>query len=124
VQKLSHSFSGALRTFSFWVANGTLGYQILNGVDYRSVLLSEPSALEQVYAIFANVIELDDAGFVVNAKYAERRAAQWLRATSTAPTKCSLHLKLGRRNFIPLRQELIREHLVERAARTALLGSG
>jgi hypothetical protein len=79
VQKLSQSFSGALRTFSFWVANGTLGYQILKGIDYRPVLLSEPSALEQVYAIFANVIELDDAGSVVNAKYAERRAAQWLR---------------------------------------------
>jgi hypothetical protein len=79
MQKLSQSFSGSLRTFSFWVANGTLGYDVLDGIDYRPVLMREPSALEQVYAIFANVIELDDAGTVLNAKHAERRAAQWLR---------------------------------------------
>lgn len=79
MQKLSFSFSGTLRTFSYWVANGTLGHEILEGIEYRSVLMKEPSSLEQVYAIFANVIELDDAGDVVNAKYAERRAAQWLR---------------------------------------------
>jgi hypothetical protein len=79
VQKLSHSFSGTLRTFSYWVANGTLGHEILKGIEYRSVVMEEPSSLEQVYAIFANVIELDDAGDVVNAKHAERRAAQWLR---------------------------------------------
>ena len=80
VQKLSHSFSGALRTFSFWVANGTLGNPILEGIDYRSTVFCEPSALEQVYAIFANVLEFDEAGLVQNAKYAERRAAQWLRS--------------------------------------------
>lgn len=79
MQKVSTSFSGALRTFSFWVAGGTVGYRILEGIDYRPVLMREPSAMEQMYAIFANVIELDDDGQVVNAKYAERRAAQWLR---------------------------------------------
>lgn len=79
MQKLSPSVSSALRTFSFWVANGTLGDRLLNGIDYRSVLLHEPSALERVYAIFANVLECDDGGTVVNAKLAEERAAQWLR---------------------------------------------
>ena len=78
--RLSPSFSGALRTFSFWVANGSLGEPILEGVEYQLILSEEPSALEQVYAIFANVIELDDAGTVLNAKHAERRAAQWLRS--------------------------------------------
>src|SRR5215218_2062141 len=77
---LSNSFSGALRTFSFWVANGTLGLPVLDGIEYRFILSEEPSALEQVYAIFANVIELDRKGKVVNAKYAEHRAAQWLRS--------------------------------------------
>ena len=77
-RRLGDSFSGALRTFSFWVANGTLGHPLLDGVDYRFVLTGEPSALEQVYAIFANVIELDADGAVLNAKHAERRAAQWL----------------------------------------------
>jgi hypothetical protein len=78
--KLSHSFSGALRTFSFWLANGTLGLPLLDGIDYREVLLTEPSALERVYAIFANVIEMDENGVVLNSKYAEKRAAQWLRS--------------------------------------------
>ncbi|WP_217428048.1 DUF7677 family protein [Microlunatus speluncae] len=78
--RLSHSFSGALRTFSFWVANGTLGLPVLEGIDYQFVLAEEPSALEQVYAIFANVIVMDDDGTVLNAKYAERRAAEWLRS--------------------------------------------
>ena len=62
---LSPSFSGALRFFSFWVANGTVGYPLLKDVDdYRWILTETPSFLEQVYAIFANVIELDDDGNV------------------------------------------------------------
>jgi len=78
--RLSPSFSGALRTFSFWIANGTVGMPILEGVNYVDILMKEPSALEKTYAIFANVIEMDDGGNVLNAKYAERRAAQWLRS--------------------------------------------
>jgi hypothetical protein len=79
VAKLSHSFSGALRTFSFWLANGTVGTPLLDGIDY-SCIFEEPSALEITYAIYANVIELDADGLVVNAKHAERRAAQWVRS--------------------------------------------
>jgi hypothetical protein len=78
VPKLSHSFSGALRTFSFWIANRTVGYDVLDGIDY-SCIFNEPSALEQTYAIFANVVELDDAGNVLNAKWAERRAAMYIQ---------------------------------------------
>jgi len=74
---LSHSLSGAIRTFSFWMANGTVGLPLLEGVDY-SCIFSEASGLEQVYAIFANVLELDEEGRVINAKYAERRAAQYI----------------------------------------------
>ena len=76
--KVSHSFSGALRTFSYWIANGTVGQPLLDGIDYRSILQEEPSALETVYAIFANVVELDENGEVTNAKWAERRAAQYI----------------------------------------------
>src|SRR5215469_6556524 len=74
---LSQSLSGALRTFSFWIANGSIGHPLLEGVDY-SHIFREPSALEQVYAIYANVIELDESGQVINAKYAERRVAQYI----------------------------------------------
>jgi hypothetical protein len=77
--KLSNSFSGALREFSYWIANGTVGLPLLEGIDYISVFREEPSLLEQAYAIFANVIEIDENGTVLNAKYAEKRAAQYIR---------------------------------------------
>ena len=75
--RLSPSVSGAIRTFSFWIANGSVGLPLLEGIDYTCIF-REPSALEQTYAIFANVLELDDHGLVTNAKYAERRAAQFI----------------------------------------------
>ncbi len=76
--KLSESFSGALRTFAYFMANGT-HYQ-LKGIDYLKLYGEEPSAIEQVFAIFANVIELDENGEVLNAKYAEKRAVDYLRS--------------------------------------------
>ncbi len=51
----------------------------MEGIDY-SCIFEEPSMMEQAYAIFANVIELDEDGNVVNAKYAEKRAAQFIRS--------------------------------------------
>jgi hypothetical protein len=80
MQKIGDSFSGALRTFAFWVANGTVGHPLLEGLEYREVLFEEPSTMERLFAIFANLIELDEIGNVMNAKHAEHRAAQWLRA--------------------------------------------
>jgi len=44
VPQLSHSVSGALRTFGFWLANGTVGLPLLNDIDY-SCIFREPSAL-------------------------------------------------------------------------------
>lgn len=78
--KLSPAFSGALRTFSFWIANGSVGLPLLDGIDYRSEMLASPSLMEQAYAIFANVIEFSSDGAPTNAKYAEYRAAQYMRA--------------------------------------------
>jgi hypothetical protein len=77
--KLSHSTSGAIRQFSFWLANRTAGLPLLEDIDYRCIF-DEPSALEQTYAIFANVLELDADGAVLNAKHAEYRAAQFIRS--------------------------------------------
>jgi hypothetical protein len=71
--------SHAFRQFSFWLANGTAGLPLLEGVDY-SAIFSEPSALEQTYAIFANCLELDEVGGVLNEKSAERRAAQFIKS--------------------------------------------
>jgi len=49
----------------------------LDDVDY-SCIFREPSALEQVYAIYANVLEFDESGHIINAQYAARRAAQYI----------------------------------------------
>lgn len=79
-KKLSPDFSGALRTFSFWIANGTVGYPLLEGIAYRPEMLESPGLMEQAYAIFANVIEFSSDGMPTNAKYAEYRAAQYIRS--------------------------------------------
>ena len=76
--KLSHSLSGALRTFSYFMASGT--HYMLEGIDYLSLYGTEPSAIEQAYAIFANVIEIDDNGTVLNVKHAEKRATDYIRS--------------------------------------------
>ena len=76
--KLSNSFSGALRTFAYFMSSGT--HHMLEGIDYLSLYGKEPSAIEQVYAIFANVLELDEKGDVLNAIYAQKRATDYLRA--------------------------------------------
>ncbi|MEZ4828712.1 MAG: hypothetical protein R3C61_20870 [Bacteroidia bacterium] len=76
--KLGNSFSGALRTFAYFMASGT--QNTLEGIDYLSLYGEEPSAIEQVFAIYANVIELDENGEVINAKYAEKRATDYLRS--------------------------------------------
>ena len=60
------------------MSSGT--HHLLKGVDYLSLYGEEPSAIEQVYAIYVNVLELDGEGTVLNAKYAEKRATDYLRS--------------------------------------------
>ena len=47
--KLGNSFSGALRTFAYFMASGT--QNTLEGLDYLSLYGNEPGAFEQVFAI-------------------------------------------------------------------------
>jgi hypothetical protein len=75
--KLSPEFRGALGQFALWIANGTVGHPLLDGIDY-SDLLADPSGLEMAFVIYANVTELDDEGRPLNPKWAERRAAQYI----------------------------------------------
>ncbi|MDR1450035.1 MAG: hypothetical protein LBI84_07545 [Propionibacteriaceae bacterium] len=77
-QHLSGSFSGAARTFAYFMASGT--QDTLEGIDYLSLYGEEPSAFEMVWAIYCNVIELDENGTVLNAKYTEKRATDYLRS--------------------------------------------
>lgn len=78
--KLSLSVRSAIRQFSYWVANRSVGRPILDGIDYSCIFDGEPSAMEQAFAIFVNVLEVDERGLVTNAKIAERRAAQYIRS--------------------------------------------
>ena len=36
--KVSHYLSGAVRQFSYWFVHGTLGYPVLEGIDYLNEL--------------------------------------------------------------------------------------
>ena len=85
--QLSNGASGAIRRFAGWVARGSVGYPLFEAgrpagrpqdEDYRDVLVQEPSAMETLFAVFANDLLLGDAGEPVNEKYAERRAAAYL----------------------------------------------
>lgn len=76
--KLGDSFCGALRTFAYFMSSGT--HHMLEGVDYLPLYGSDPSAIEQAYAIFANVLNLDANGRVLNFQDAQKRATDYLRA--------------------------------------------
>jgi hypothetical protein len=69
--------------FAFWIANGTAGVPLLEGIDYWQDMRDSPSLMEQVFAIYANVIQLDDDGAPVNAREAQHRAAEWIRQYMT-----------------------------------------
>lgn len=53
---------------------------MLKDVDYLSLYGNDPSAIEQVYAIFANVLELDASGHVINATHAQKRATDYVKS--------------------------------------------
>jgi hypothetical protein len=69
----------SLRFFAFFLANGTVDVDLLDGFDYRPALFQFGSPLEQVFAIYANVLEVDENGEVLNDGDAQYRAAQWIR---------------------------------------------
>ena len=78
--KISPYVSGAVRKFSYWFAHGTLGYPLLEGVEYVGEILKEESSFaEMAFAIFMNNLDLNEAGDVTNYRYCERRAAQYVR---------------------------------------------
>jgi hypothetical protein len=82
--RLSDDFKSRLRHFVYYYTNGTLPYvigdeSILKGIDYRELLKKEASLVEQAFAIYANNIEMDDQGKVLNDTHAMKRAAQWIR---------------------------------------------
>ena len=76
--KPSPEYRGALRTFAYFLASGT--HHMLQGVDYLDLYGDEPSAIEQTFAIFWNVLEADEQGRVTNFEAAQQRATDYLRS--------------------------------------------
>lgn len=93
--RLSHGTSGAMRRFAGWVARGSVGHPMLDGINYWDELKDSPSQMEICFAIFANVLELDEHGDPINEKYAERRAATYLYRY------CTGHLPPGEPDLEP-----------------------
>lgn len=79
VGQLPEDVRACYRFFAFYLANGTLCLDLLDGIDYRPALMQFGSTLEQVMAIFSNVLDVDEHGRVTNAGDAEWRAAQYIR---------------------------------------------
>ncbi|MEX5713599.1 hypothetical protein AB1484_36755 [Parafrankia sp. FMc6] len=73
-ERISHGASGAIGRFAGWVARGSVGHPLLDGIDYWTELKESPSQMEICFAIFTNVLELDAQSEPTNQKYAERRA--------------------------------------------------
>jgi hypothetical protein len=77
---LPENVRSAIRLFAFYVGNGTVNVELLDGIDYRPALMEFGSDLERVFAIFSNVLDVDEAGLVTNFDQASWRAAQWIRS--------------------------------------------
>jgi len=83
--QLSNDFKSSLRHFVFYYFNGTLNWvigddSILKDIDYRNMLVTEASLVEQAFAIYANNIEFDEEGTVINQSHCMKRAAQYIRS--------------------------------------------
>ena len=79
--KLSEDVRADLRFLAFYLGNGTLQLQELPWVDYSDVLNSagSGSVLEQAFAIWSNVLDIDPSGKVLNREAAQKRVAQYIR---------------------------------------------
>lgn len=75
--KLSHDVSAELRLFAFYLSNGTLCFDLLGNIEYSDIF-HEPSAMEMIFAIFANTLEIDEDGKVLNSQHVQRRVAQFI----------------------------------------------
>lgn len=91
-------FRAKLRLFAFWLGNGTLDQELLpGGRDYLDP--ADPglgSMLEMTFAIFTNVIDIDEHGKVTNASQAKQRAAQYIRSYCDPSYDVQPHSKSGR----------------------------
>ena len=78
--QLHASIRAAIVDFAYALGNGTLDSGgLLRGVDYRPDIQRNSNELQLVFAVFTNVLQVDDDGRVTNAEYAKQRAAAVVR---------------------------------------------
>jgi hypothetical protein len=75
--KLSEDIRSCLREFAWSLANGSL--DMGEDLDYRHLLQQEPAFIENVFALWANVLEVDEKGRVINDGEARTRVEQYIR---------------------------------------------
>ncbi len=80
--KLSISMRSALRFFTYYYSNQSLGFVSgitkLIEVSYLEKMNETPSNVEMMYSVFANNIEMDIEGNIINFDHSVKRAAQFL----------------------------------------------
>lgn len=80
--RLSPNLSAEIRLFAFYLSNGSLSSfcedVLSDDFDFDRVLY-EPSILEQVFAVFANSLEIDECGKALNIPHVYRRVSQFIR---------------------------------------------
>lgn len=71
----------AIKDFARLFGRGTLAPEVLQSIDYIETFGGEGgSYLEMIFAIFSNVLRIDDEGRPLNALWATRRAAMYVRS--------------------------------------------
>jgi hypothetical protein len=68
-----------IKTFTRALGDGSCAQDIVANINYRPHLIEYGSFLEQIIAIFTNVLRVDDEQIVHNSYHAEQRAAQYIR---------------------------------------------
>jgi hypothetical protein len=79
-RRLPDDVRSAIHYFTLRLTNGTIAPELLDGIDYQPYLNDLGSELEMAFAIFTNVLDINENGLVTNTDAAHRRAAQWIRA--------------------------------------------
>ncbi|MHA3702361.1 DUF7677 family protein [Jatrophihabitans sp. YIM 134969] len=78
--RLPSSVRAAVRDFAYALGSGTLdGNGLLRGIDYRPDFAKNANELQLVFAVFTNVLRVDDDGRVLNVAEASHRAAALVR---------------------------------------------
>jgi hypothetical protein len=73
------TITDVIKAYTRSLGNGTSAPTILTDIDYIPSLIEHGSFLEQIVAIFTNVLRVDDDHLVRNIEQATLRAAQYIR---------------------------------------------